>query len=59
MQLEEKEAIEVEVPKIELKECIASLLVIPPSSKARTQIDLGFKVVVNLGNGIRIWKLFH
>lgn len=36
------------------------MLIIPPNIiNPSSQIDLGYKLIVNLGQGIKVWRTFH
>ncbi|CAD8049956.1 unnamed protein product [Paramecium sonneborni] len=44
---------------IKPKDIELKLLIIPPSKQLKKQIDIGYKLVINLGGGLIIWRLFN
>lgn len=35
------------------------MVIIPPTDKPLNSIDMGYKIVINMGAGLLIWRLFN
>ncbi|CAD8143610.1 unnamed protein product [Paramecium pentaurelia] len=41
------------------KDVQIKILIIPPSNQQKKQIDIGYKLIINLGGGLIVWRLFN